>query len=89
MTYQQYKDTLETSLPNKPGVYRFVGKEDEVLYVGKAKNLKKRVASYFGKNKFGRIKLLVKKATSVAFTIVESRATPTSALKKNDFHVCF
>jgi len=72
MTHKQYKDTLEATLPNKPGVYRFVGKAEEVLYVGKAKNLKKRVASYFGKNKYGRIRVLVKKAVTVAFTIVES-----------------
>lgn len=72
MTHQKYKDTLEATLPNKPGVYRFVGKAEEVLYVGKAKDLKKRVASYFGKNKYGRIRLLVKKAVTVVFTIVES-----------------
>ncbi len=72
MTHKQYKENLATVLPNKPGVYRFVGKEEEVLYVGKAKDLKKRVASYFGANKYGRIRVLVKKAITVAFTIVES-----------------
>jgi len=72
MTHKQYKENLEAVLPNKPGVYRFVDKADEVLYVGKAKDLKKRVASYFGKNKYGRIRVLVRKSVTVAFTIVES-----------------
>lgn len=37
------------NLPNRPGVYKMLGKEGEILYIGKAKSLKNRVASYFGK----------------------------------------
>ena len=74
MTTEDYK-ILEPELPHKPGVYRFYGKEDEILYVGKAKNLKKRVASYFTKNySFYRIKVLVQNATHLQYTIVETEA---------------
>ena len=44
------KDAL-SGLPGEPGVYIFKNKQNETLYVGKAKNLKKRVKSYFSKSK--------------------------------------
>ena len=43
------------SLPNEPGVYIFKGKNGENLYVGKAKNLKNRIKSYFSKNRDKRM----------------------------------
>jgi len=65
-------------LPTSPGVYQYYDKEDKILYVGKAKNLKKRVASYFTKNHdYGKTKVLVKKIVSIKHIVV---ATETDAL---------
>lgn len=66
---------IEITLPNKPGVYRYFDKDKTILYVGKAKNLKKRVASYFQKTDHSaRIKLMVKKIDAIEFTIVNSES---------------
>jgi len=43
--------SLVKKLPNQPGVYKFKAEDGQILYIGKAKNLKKRVQSYFRKQK--------------------------------------
>lgn len=70
---------LQTStLPNKPGVYQYYDKDGKLLYVGKAKNLKKRVSSYFTKkHDNGRTRLLVKKIHAIKHIVV---ITETDAL---------
>ena len=66
------------SLPNSPGVYQYFDKNDVIIYVGKAKNLKKRVASYFNKNhENGKTRVLVKKIVSIKHIVVD---TETDAL---------
>lgn len=66
------------SLPDSPGVYQYYDKNDAILYVGKAKNLKKRVASYFTKNhENGKTRVLVKKIVSIKHIVVD---TETDAL---------
>ncbi len=61
------------SLPDKPGVYQFYDSEGKLLYVGKAKNLKKRVSSYFNReNLGGRLNLLVRKTAEIRHIVVGS-----------------
>lgn len=64
---------LIRSLPGKPGVYQYLDKEGKIIYVGKAKNLKKRVASYFTKtHTSGKLRLLVRKIENIEFIVTES-----------------
>lgn len=67
-----------STLPSDPGVYQYYDKEEKLLYVGKAKNLKKRVASYFNKeHDNARTRLLVKRIAVIKHIVV---ATETDAL---------
>ena len=66
------------SFPDGPGVYQYYDKEDKILYVGKAKNLKKRVASYFNKiHDTAKTNVLVKKIVTIKHIVVP---TETDAL---------
>lgn len=66
-------DIQITTFPDSPGVYQYYDKEDKLLYVGKAKNLKKRVASYFNKTQDnGRTRVLVKKIRTIKHIVVFS-----------------
>jgi len=61
------------TLPNSPGVYQYFDKNGKILYVGKAKNLKKRVTSYFNKNHDShRIGVMVKKICEIRHIVVSS-----------------
>jgi excinuclease ABC subunit C len=66
------------TLPDSPGVYQYYDKQDNILYVGKAKNLKKRVGSYFTKNhENAKTRILVQKIVSIKHIVV---TTETDAL---------
>ena len=66
--YFQFK-----TLPTDPGVYQFFGKEDKVIYIGKAKNLKRRVGSYFNKvHDNNKTSILVKKIHRMEHIVVPS-----------------
>ncbi|MGB0916514.1 MAG: GIY-YIG nuclease family protein, partial [Flavobacteriales bacterium] len=66
--------TILKTIPENPGVYQYFNSEGTILYVGKAKNLKKRVSSYFTKDKYDSRKtaLLVRKIVDIKFIVVES-----------------
>ena len=72
MTTEDFKK-ISATVPKDPGVYRFINDEDTILYVGKAKNLKNRLSSYFGerKDRLFRTRLMGKNAVRIEFTIVE------------------
>lgn len=64
------------SLPDAPGVYQFFDRDGKLLYIGKAKSLKKRVSSYFNKNQYenAKLRILVRKITRIEHILVESES---------------
>lgn len=61
------------SLPEKPGVYRFFDENGEIIYVGKAKRLKRRVSSYFNKeHDSAKVRMLVTKIRDIQTTVVDT-----------------
>ena len=68
----EFKNLLR-SLPGKPGIYQYFDKEGNIIYVGKAKNLKKRVSSYFNKKLLGgKLNMLVRKIADIRFIVTET-----------------
>src|SRR5947209_20527617 len=72
MTQNEFQ-TISSTLPGMPGIYKYYNAENELIYVGKAKNIKKRVSSYFNKTIAGyKTYELVKRIRKIEFTIVNS-----------------
>jgi excinuclease ABC subunit C len=76
-TLNKYYNRIEPlikTLPGKPGIYQYYDKEGKILYVGKAKDLKKRVSSYFNKEATmsGKLRVLVRQIADIRHTVVDS-----------------
>lgn len=73
MILEEFAASYRDSIPNQPGVYRYYDEEGNILYIGKAKDLRKRVSSYFNKNDHTfRISYMVKRIHKIEFTIVDT-----------------
>lgn len=73
MPYTDHIKTIVSALPEQPGVYQYFNKEGKIIYVGKAKNLKRRVSSYFiGNNHTPKVDALVKNIYDLKYIVVNS-----------------
>jgi excinuclease ABC subunit C len=74
MQKPEHIQNLLRTLPDSPGVYQYYDTEGKIIYVGKAKSIKKRVASYFNKDQYenGKTQVLVKKIADIKYIIVNT-----------------
>lgn len=72
--YYDQLDPVIKTLPEKPGIYQYYDKDGKILYIGKAKDLKKRVSSYFNKdsNISGKVRVLVSKIAEIRHMVVDT-----------------
>lgn len=69
----EYLKGIVSNLPEKPGIYQYLNAEGTIIYVGKAKNLKRRVYSYFSKeHQSGKTRVLVSKIADIRYIVVNS-----------------
>ena len=92
MTLAEFQQIAPT-LPLQPGIYQYYDAKGELLYVGKAKQIRKRVSSYFSKQPDNlKTAELVKRIAQIRFTIVEvviatnGRLRTNFAITQTDFH---
>jgi len=73
-TETSFIDPILRTLPENPGIYQFLDKEGQIIYVGKAKNLKKRVSSYFTRDSSltGKVRVMVKKIADIRHIVVDT-----------------
>ena len=71
--YNDYLKGIVTNLPEKPGIYQYLNAEGAIIYVGKAKNLKRRVYSYFSREHApGKTRVLVSKIADIRYIVVNT-----------------
>ena len=71
ITISAHIKSLLSVMPDKPGVYQYFDSNGNLIYVGKAKNLKKRVSSYFTGKNYGKTKILVSKIAEIEHIVVD------------------
>ncbi len=73
MDYKQHIENILSSLPDEPGCYQYFDEEGKIIYVGKAKNLKRRVSSYFNRiSDYPKTRILVKKIRDIKYIVVKN-----------------
>lgn len=74
LKYQENIQLALQTLPGKPGVYQFFDEHGKIIYIGKAKNLKKRVASYFNRDQYdsGKVLVMVKRVAEIRHIVVDT-----------------
>ena len=71
-----YLKGIVLNLPESPGIYQYLNAEGTIIYVGKAKNLKRRVSSYFNReHEPGKTRVLVSKIAAVSYTHLRAHET--------------
>jgi excinuclease ABC subunit C len=67
-------EPIVRSLPDNPGVYQYFDEHGTIIYVGKAKNLKKRVSSYFRNDAsiYGKVRVMVRKIFEIRYLVVDT-----------------
>lgn len=74
MAGADYIKSTVSALPDKPGVYQFIDASGTILYVGKARSLRKRVSSYFSKNQSGKTKVMLSRAADLRHVVVDNES---------------
>ncbi len=74
MSTTQHLQPILASIPHAPGVYQYLDEQGKVIYVGKAKDLRKRVASYFVKEQTGKVRVLVRRIHDIRVIVVGSES---------------
>ncbi len=74
MSFLEDNREIVSTLPEKPGVYQFIDSGGKIIYIGKAKNLRKRVLSYLTGNQSGKTKVMLRKAENVRHIVVDDES---------------
>ena len=73
LSHNEYLRGIVLNLPDSPGIYQYLNEEGTIIYVGKAKNLKRRVYSYFSRDHHSaKTRILVNKIADIRYIVVKT-----------------